>query len=885
MKLLAVLLIPVLIWGSVNSQNYKKVKIYISGLNDITILAEKGFAIDDARFEKRDNYISIFLNEKEYEILKSTGLKYDVLIDDWYKYYNSISKTTETEDRLSLQKSRELYGVSGFGYGSMGGHYTLQEVNNKLDSIHLQYPQLTTKKFQIGTSVENRPIYAIKISDNPDQSENEPEVLFTGLTHAREPQGMMNTIYFMYYLLENYGSDTEVTYLVNNRQIYFVPVVNVDGYEYNRSISPDGGGMWRKNRRPPDGVDLNRNYGYKWGCDNIGSSPSSYSEVYRGALAFSEPETQAIRDLCNSHNFKVAFNYHTYGNLVVIPWGYSNSVTPDSVIYSEFSSDITKYNKYTWGVGTGTVGYTTNGDSDDWMYGEQTTKEKIISFTPEVGNNDDGFWASKSRILPIAEENLFPNLYLTWVAGGYVNVNSYSLSKQYFNPGDLITLSAIFKNKGLSQLDNVSAQLISLSADVKVTNPIVNLGSVGERTEVNKPDIFSFSILLSASAQSIIKLVLKTFTEGITMSSDTISILIGSPAYTFNDSADDINTFWSTSGTVLWTTTTATYHSTPSCFTDSKSGNYSNNTNVVLTLKNKIDLTDFVNPIFTFWTKYDIENNYDYGIVKFSTDDGSSWFSLQGKYSNPAVGSFQPAGENVYDGTQSGWVEEEINISSLSSKSIKVKFELHSDNYQVGDGWYIDDIAIVHYIILPVELVAFNAVTDKNSVLLYWSTASELNNKGFQIQRSTDNENWEDVAFVFGRGTSTRVNEYLYRDTKPFIGKSYYRLAQQDYNGIFKESKSVEVFLKNNLHFALDQNYPNPFNPSTNISFTLKEESYVDLSMYNSLGEWVKTILNEKLPQGNHKIKFDASGISSGIYYYKLVTIEGTLSRKMIYLK
>ena len=113
----------------------------------------------------------------------------------------------------------------------MGGFYTLSEVIGELDNMKIQYPILISTKISIGNSVENRPIYTVKISDNPEFDENEPEILYTALHHAREPQSMMQMIYFMYYLLENYNTDPSVQYLVNNRELYFIPVVNPDGYE------------------------------------------------------------------------------------------------------------------------------------------------------------------------------------------------------------------------------------------------------------------------------------------------------------------------------------------------------------------------------------------------------------------------------------------------------------------------------------------------------------------------------------------------------------------------------------------------------------------------------------------------------------------------------
>jgi hypothetical protein len=247
---------------------------------------------------------------------------------------------------------------------------------------------------------------------------------------------MATVIYFMYYLLENYGSDPEVTYLVNNRQLYFVPVLNPDGYVYNQQTNPNGGGFWRKNRRNNGGgsfgVDLNRNYGYQWGYNNSGSSPDPFDETYRGTGPFTEAETQAIRNFCESHNIKLALNYHTYGDLLIYPWGYINAFTPDHPVFLALAQDMTQYNGYAHGNSSQLL-YDVNGGSDDWMYGEQTTKEKIFAMTPEVGSS---FWPNINQIYPLAQENIIPNLILAHGEGAILadsldplppaNVSAYS---------------------------------------------------------------------------------------------------------------------------------------------------------------------------------------------------------------------------------------------------------------------------------------------------------------------------------------------------------------------------------------------------------------------------------------------------------------------------
>ena len=164
----------------------------------------------------------------------------------------------------------------------MGGYYTFAEIVGVIDQLRASYPNFVSQKTSIGQSVQGRDIWMFKVSDNPNVDEDEPEFRVDSLHHAREPQGMQTTIYFVSWLLEEYGSDPLATYLVDEREIYVVLCVNPDGYEYNRSIAPGGGGLWRKNRRNNGGgvfgVDLNRNYPFQWAV--AGSSSNPDSDIY-----------------------------------------------------------------------------------------------------------------------------------------------------------------------------------------------------------------------------------------------------------------------------------------------------------------------------------------------------------------------------------------------------------------------------------------------------------------------------------------------------------------------------------------------------------------------------------------------------------------------------
>jgi len=196
---------------NVFSQNYQKINIYISSPDDFIRLAEAGISLEGSKLSKENN-LAIFVDDNELVKINSLGLSYEVLISDWQSYYDSMQKLNEKERQAVVSDSKKEFNVDGFGFGSMGGYYTYAEIAANLDSMYAQYPNLITQKYSIGTSHENRTIWAAKISDNPNISENEPAVGFDALIHAREPQSMATLMYYMWYLLQNYGTNPEVTY-------------------------------------------------------------------------------------------------------------------------------------------------------------------------------------------------------------------------------------------------------------------------------------------------------------------------------------------------------------------------------------------------------------------------------------------------------------------------------------------------------------------------------------------------------------------------------------------------------------------------------------------------------------------------------------------------
>lgn len=190
--------------------------------------------------------------------------------------------------------------------------------------------------------------------------------------------------------------------------------------------------------------------------------------------------------------------------------------------------------------------------------------------------------------------------------------------------------------------------------------------------------------------------------------------------------------------------------------------------------------------------------------------------------------------------------------------------------------------------IVPVELLAFTASINNSEVQLLWSTASELNNQGFEIERSiNDADNFVTIGFVEGKSSSTEINYYSFSDQPSLSGtnKLFYRLKQVDFDGTFAYSDVVQVIYDIPTAFVINQNFPNPFNPSTRITYFLPKESFVSIKIYDFLGREVKTLVNDFLSTGSYEIVFDASDMTSGTYFYTMVAGNYSSTKKMLLLK
>jgi len=697
---------------------YKKIEVVIEDDSDLNRIAALGIDLHcgaNMQHKNGKHVATLELSTQAIEQLKSVDFQPKVLIEDMADFYEKrgIKELPKARQDLQQAKAAALYknaeagqdlGCSEDGFpvpqnfelGSMGGVTTYQEMLNELDQMRSLYPNLITARTSISstkTTIEGRDIFYVKLSDNPDVDENEAEVLYTGVHHAREPLSMTNQLYYMWYLLENYATDQKIRNIVDNTELYFIPVVNPDGYLYNQQTNPNGGGMWRKNRRNNGngtyGVDLNRNYSFQWGLDNSGSSPNSSSDVYRGTGPFSEPETQMMRDFVQSHNFTNAFNNHSYSNLMLRPWGYTGSTHAKEELYDELSEQMCWHNRYQYGNSSKVI-YSANGEADDWFYGI----EDILAWTPEIGSGaEGGFWPSPSNIVPQCERQMKMSLILASSAANYGILNDltpYGLDAQ--NP----TLD--FSVEHMSNIDG--AFTVTVSSNSPYVTAIANATmSTGVLTQANFGNV-STGITLAANtpvgAAITFDVVLNNGTYNI--HTTTITKVYDTPILV-SDNGSNINNWTSSGG---WGVTNSTGYSGSNSIADSPFGNMSTATRT-LTLSSPLDLSDVQSPVLEYYTKWDISRLFDFVQIEVSTN-GSSWAELCGTYTKPGSSPDnvwsgtpdQPTGEGLYDGFQKEWVREQIDLSAYAGvNTLYIRFKADGDTEKTqSDGFYFDDFTV-----------------------------------------------------------------------------------------------------------------------------------------------------------------------------------------------
>ena len=359
-----------------------------------------GMGLDVWTVRRDEGVMEVRVSEAELEALRAAGVDVEVVDPDVY-----------------LTSARRRAEGPAPGGEPWTFYHDLEGADALLEELHAAHPN-TSALFEFGETWEGRPMRGIRLSANAaDVNDARPAILITGCHHAREWISVEVPLYIATRMLESYGSDPEVTAIMDRGEVWIVPITNPDGFKFTEIDR-----YWRKNRRDNGngtfGVDLNRNYSYEWGHDN-GSSGNPGSPTYRGPAPFSEPETEAIRDLYLSRDFAAGITYHSYSQYVMSPWGYTTAPPPGSekmeawvdewrsIVNDASDGLFGPYVSGRWGV----VLYIGSGIFVDWVFGDRGVPSAIVELPPRT-SGQGGFELASDRILPTCEEN-WPGIVYT----------------------------------------------------------------------------------------------------------------------------------------------------------------------------------------------------------------------------------------------------------------------------------------------------------------------------------------------------------------------------------------------------------------------------------------------------------------------------------------
>lgn len=521
---------------------------------------------------------------------------------------------------------------------TLGLYHSYDEMVAALQSLASTYPSLCSLQ-SIGQSVEGRDIWVLRIEGNgaPARTASKPHVFYGGCLHARELMSVEIPLRFAQHLLDNYASDPALAQLVDSRVSWVAPMLNPDGHVYvEQNNSGDWWTWWRKNRRDNGdgsfGVDLNRNFSFEWGYDNTGSSPTTSSLVYRGPAPFSEPETVALRDFLVANPPALSFSYHSYGELLLYPWGYVRGYTVDHELFFELGEELTATNGYYAGNAAMGAIYTVNGDSDDWAYGELSGgKPSFPMFTPELNSQAQGGFGPPDTLIQPTVDLLLPmNLALLELADE---------PRRVLGPlPPLLSASHGF---------DTGASPAQLTLSWSAPDP-------GDPNPATGYALQQFRDLGHAPVDDASTLDPTRWQAG-GFGHDATGGLAGGGAF-FSGSGDDLaNTL----------AMALPYRVSP--------GQES----------------------FEFQARYDIEADWDYAYLQLSDDGGLVWQSVAGNITTTSDPNGNNAGHGITGSTGGGWVAASFDLSAWAGQEVQLRFAYITDGYVTGAGFWADDLGPV----------------------------------------------------------------------------------------------------------------------------------------------------------------------------------------------
>ncbi len=621
---------------------------------------------------------------------------------------------------FAASPARAQYDIQGTIHGSGFGFPTYTETLGILDQMRAQYPHLITARSAIGQTSEGRSLWMVELSDNPGVDEGEPETFYMGLLHGSEPLGLATSLYTMWYLLEQYGTNPEVTYLLDNRRLFVVPIVNPDGYEYNLAYSTPGG-AWEKNRSLINGfrfgVNLDHNFGFRW---NFGGSSCGNESLdcFRGFAPFSELETQALRTFVNSRRLRTSLSYHSFhnsayraeaGRFVYAPWGHESLAPPEAALLDRMSETLAEENGYRDGALGGSENFV-DGAAMDWLFAATDEHARIYPFDLVIGFEED--WPSTTRITALARENVRAGLDLLWYAGAFVAPLDFTVTdvgagaNGHLDPGEAGQVTVRVQNDGGAPAQGVQFRLHSTASDLAVSTawsaPVTlapgattTVGPFPLSASASRPLGVSDDLRLEigyaptvARTRLLPDLAVGTpevlyAWDGTSLEDWCLGVLFCPPPPVPN------NNTWAL---------TSDAHSPPSAFTDSPNG--------FMTRGGTSEITTQVSLVgpgpyyVSFWAKWQIKARNSLAIARAVDLPVTQRLNFPTRRTHPAEDfpvQSTYLGQPVFDGAQFEWVREVADLTPFADIPFTLRFlgyANHSPYALPSEGIYVDDIEI-----------------------------------------------------------------------------------------------------------------------------------------------------------------------------------------------
>jgi len=922
------ILLLVLFYNSTAQEVYSKVKIYVPDDN-AQRAALIGLLQIDHFMPSDDGGIVTEINGAAIQKLQSSSYRYSVLVPDVAKALDSVNQiyyaqVANPQSRVAMEQPKGLLDdviatPAAFTVKStFGGYYSFAEMEAAMNTLVAGYPAIASKT-SIGKTFEGRDIWLIKISDNVATDETgEPEIIYLGLQHAREAITGASMIFFMQYLCEQYGKDTRIKNLVDNREFYIIPCFNPDGWEYNRtSMNGSPGGMWRKNRSKIDsaitkvqgknvmtyeyGVDLNRNWGVDWAkCTTPILGPSSScgsgvknsdEETFWGNSALSEEETDAVRTFVKAHHLAAGFDQHAFGPYYSLPFG-RKSLHPNAMstkgqdFYTTIPALMGTYNGMRAADSYDALGYEVAGGFKDWMLmGELgvDNKDSVWAMTGEGaagGGTTSDFWAPANQIIKLSKGMCFQNLQLAYAAGTYVDIQD--ANDIVVSPG---TSSFAFSLKriGLGN-DPVTVSLV----------PLEGFQSAGTSVTINSMPVYyetkggtiSCSLNANIAAGQRIRYAWKVETGGYSYS-DTITKLYNVVPLLSDDMEGSLSTNWTATSNTTdnWGFTTSNAYAGAQSLTESPAGNYTTSTTRTITYKNAMDLSNATAAYLNFWVKHRAENFRDLLQVQVSTNStdgvGGTWTAIAGTTTIAEPGTVDGAtinGKPSLTGIRDIWTQEVFDLSNYKNSNVRFRFVFTLDTdpssfkFEKDDGFYIDNVKVVKSTatlsILPLHVFNFyGKMLDDGSAQLNWEATTDEGFDHFEIERSSDGITFSTIGKIFTNPP------FQFIDKSPATGSNFYRIKQVEKDGKVEYTKIISLYLQSNYTVTL---FPNPAGNYIKVKWTTLQPQKINLQITDLQGRMVYK-QNKIAEQTTNNLEIDTRNWKPQVYVLKIVNAQNVV--------